>query len=74
MEEFEDLAMLYINQVVKEAQKANDNNLSDYQIALIRKTESDRIIEAVKKNGIASIIVFIEERLKLKYHFKNQYI
>jgi nitrate reductase beta subunit len=66
--------MLYINQVVKEAQKANDNNLSDYQISLIRKTESDRIIEAVKKNGIASIIVFIEERLKLKYHFKNQYI
>jgi hypothetical protein len=65
MEEFEDLAMLYINQVVKEAQEANDNNLSDYQIALIRKTESDRIIEAVKKNGIASVIVFIEERLKL---------
>jgi len=66
MEEFEGLAMWYINQVVKEAQEANDNNLSDYQIALIRKTESDKIIESVKKNGIDFVIIFLEERYKLQ--------
>jgi hypothetical protein len=65
MEEFEGLAMSYINQIVKEAQDANDNNLSDYQIALIRKTKSDKIIKAVKKNGIDFVISILEERLKL---------